>query len=53
VRSFGLPQDFLPQGSRSTLLEGLGLTAPVITREVKETLAGLVRSTPRPTLRRA
>lgn len=39
VREFGIPQDFLPQGKRSQLLEELGLTAQQIARFATEIVA--------------
>ena len=46
LREFGIPQDFLPQGSRPGLLKSLGLTATRIAREVTETYAHQLRRTP-------
>ncbi|MFZ2624638.1 MAG: 1-deoxy-D-xylulose-5-phosphate synthase [Propionibacterium sp.] len=37
MRQFGVPQEYLPVGSRSQLLEQLGLTAQQIARSVTET----------------
>ena len=39
VREFGIPQEFLPQGNRSQLLEELGLTAQQIARFATELIA--------------
>jgi 1-deoxy-D-xylulose-5-phosphate synthase len=39
VREFGIPQEFLPQGNRSQLLEELGLTAQRIARFATELIA--------------
>ncbi|MGB7964232.1 MAG: 1-deoxy-D-xylulose-5-phosphate synthase [Propionicimonas sp.] len=46
VREFGIPQDFLPQGSRKELLQAIGLTAPQIAREVIEAFAGQLSPVP-------
>ncbi len=46
LREFGIPQDFLAQGSRSGLLEALGLTATRIAREVTEVYAHQLRRSP-------
>lgn len=46
LREFGIPQDFLPQGSRSGLLEALGLTAARIARETTELFAEQLRQSP-------
>jgi 1-deoxy-D-xylulose-5-phosphate synthase len=46
LREFGIPQDFLPQGSRSGLLESLGLSASRIAREVTEVYAHQLRQSP-------
>ena len=47
LREFGIPQDFLPQGNRSELLEAIGLSSKQITREVVEAFSHQLR-TPRP-----
>ena len=39
VREFGIPQEFLPQGNRSQLLEELGLTAQQIARFATDLIA--------------
>ena len=39
MREFGIPQEFLPQGNRSQLLEELGLTAQQIARFATELIA--------------
>jgi 1-deoxy-D-xylulose-5-phosphate synthase len=39
VREFGIPQEFLPQGNRSQLLEDMGLTAQQIARFATELVA--------------
>lgn len=39
LREFGIPQEFLPQGNRSQLLEELGLTAQQIARFATELVA--------------
>ncbi len=39
VREFGIPQEFLPQGNRSQLLEELGLTAQQIARFATELIS--------------
>jgi 1-deoxy-D-xylulose-5-phosphate synthase len=39
LREFGIPQEFLPQGNRSQLLEELGLTAQQIARFATELIA--------------
>ena len=39
VREFGIPQEFLPQGNRSQLLEEFGLTAQQIARFATELIA--------------
>jgi 1-deoxy-D-xylulose-5-phosphate synthase len=39
VRGFGIPQEFLPQGNRSQLLEEFGLTAQQIARFATELIA--------------
>ncbi|MGV8909303.1 MAG: 1-deoxy-D-xylulose-5-phosphate synthase [Propionicimonas sp.] len=39
MREFGIPQEFLPQGDRSQLLEDLGLTAQQIARFATELVA--------------
>ena len=46
LREFGIPQDFLPQGNRSGLLEALGLTATRIAREATEMYAQHLRQSP-------
>ena len=51
VRAFGIPQDFLPQGSRRELLQAVGLTAQQIAREVIETFTQQVLSPARERLR--
>jgi 1-deoxy-D-xylulose-5-phosphate synthase len=40
ARMFGLPQRFLPQGSRSEVLAAAGLTAQEVSRAVVELMAG-------------
>jgi 1-deoxy-D-xylulose-5-phosphate synthase len=39
VREFGLPQEFIPHGSRSELLEEAGLTPQDIARYAVEAIA--------------
>ncbi len=46
LREFGIPQDFLVQGSRRGLLESLGLTATRIAREATEVFTQQLRRTP-------
>ncbi|MCW2549770.1 MAG: 1-deoxy-D-xylulose-5-phosphate synthase [Mycobacterium sp.] len=41
LRDLGLPQEFLPQGKRSQVLSGVGMTAQVIARQVTEAVARL------------
>lgn len=41
LRDIGLPQEFLPQGKRSQVLNGVGLTAQVIARQITEAVAKL------------
>jgi 1-deoxy-D-xylulose-5-phosphate synthase len=41
VRVFGLPQRFLDQGKRATVLSELGLDAPALAREITAHIAGL------------
>ncbi len=41
VRVFGLPQEFLPQGKRSALLERVGLAGPNIARDITAWVAAL------------
>ena len=43
LREFGIPQDFLPQGNRSELLEAVGLSGKRIAREVVEAFAAQLR----------
>ena len=46
VREFGIPQQFLPQGSRAQLLEDFGLTAQQIARFATELVAAVESSEP-------
>jgi 1-deoxy-D-xylulose-5-phosphate synthase len=41
LRGLGLPQEFLPQGKRSQVLGGVGMTSQVIARQVIEAVARL------------
>jgi 1-deoxy-D-xylulose-5-phosphate synthase len=41
LRDFGIPQEFLPHGTRTEVLVDIGLTAQEISREVVETVARL------------
>jgi 1-deoxy-D-xylulose-5-phosphate synthase len=41
LRDLGLPQEFLPQGKRSQVLSGVGMTAQVIARQITEAVARL------------
>jgi 1-deoxy-D-xylulose-5-phosphate synthase len=41
LRDIGLPQEFLPQGKRAQVLNGVGLTAQVIARQITEAVARL------------
>ncbi|MEA5055079.1 MAG: 1-deoxy-D-xylulose-5-phosphate synthase [Propionicimonas sp.] len=46
VREFGIPQDFLPQGSRGELLDSIGLTAQQLAREITEAFARQIMTVP-------
>ena len=46
VREFGIPQEFLPHGSRAELLEEVGLTPQNIARYAVEAIAGGPSSNP-------
>jgi 1-deoxy-D-xylulose-5-phosphate synthase len=41
LRTFGLPQEFLPQGKRAAILERAGLSGPAIAREITAWVAAL------------
>jgi 1-deoxy-D-xylulose-5-phosphate synthase len=49
VREFGIPQEFLPHGSRAELLEEVGLTPQNIARYAVEAIVGADEALAQPT----